>query len=564
MENNYHFKINQKPPGDEQIAQHIDFDALLKKHQAKKAVPKRKPQVRRLVYWGSAVAAAIAFFVFVLFPTPNPVQESINPTTFFADNSAVTPPLSNHNDEFAFSTSTINANQGGIYEYESGSRLVIPSSAFVDDRGHLVEGEVTIYYREYINTVDFFLAGIPLDYDGKRSILEPNGMVEVFAQQNGKSVFLAPDKNVRVELVGQMILPYTTSTPEYNIYRFDSIQRKWNFVVLDNIQTIDDIAVELDDPVYQLYQSHQSALASISAKEKTAFAAIDNSIPMPIPPIKPQPRDKDRPTLELSFLKDVLDKKGVDQNLYMETIWQIAENSPAYDERAFQVVWDDADIKNINDSDYELTLTSGDNHLKLIVNPVLTSNEFSQALTRYQAKLIDYQQAIKDRETTLVEQKRALNNLYEKERQKEIKTYQKQLTTMTNDRTDSPFLVRKVLNQFVTNHLGIFACATPHLVQEKTLIANFSLGNTKISNTQIAFVHYKNSNVVRRILAQDGTPIHFSPDTPIEIWMIDPDGNLVTSESFTPTSKTKSHTFSLQQKGQVSNRAEVNKYLQEL
>ncbi len=561
MEDNYHFKINQKPPSDEQIARHMDFDALLKTHQERQAVPRRKPKVRRLVYWGTAVAAAIVLLVFAL-PFLNPIQkENINSNTYFAQRQAITPPLNAQNDLSDFASTTINANQGGIYEYESGSRLVIPSSAFVDDKGHLIEGDVTIYYREYVNTVDFFLAGIPLDYDNQ--LLEPNGMVEVFAQKDGQLISLAPGKSIHVELVGQMIVSYDDASPDYGIYQFDSIQRKWHYVTLDNIQVIEDIAVKTDDPVYQLFVHHQAAIAAINTKEKTATLAIENSIPAPIAPIKPQPRDKNRPTLELSFLKDVLDKKGVDKNLYMETIWQISENSPAYDERAFQVEWEDANIKNINDTEYELTLSNGNNTLRLIVNPVLTSNEFSQALTLYQSKLEAYKQALKDRETTLVEQKRALNNLYQTERQKQIKIYQKALSSMVN-KGDAPFLIRKVINQFETTQLGIYACARTQPLQQETFIAEFSLENNAPFDPHIAFVHFTNTNIVQRILAQNGIPLHYSSGSGIEIWMIDDKGQLLSSDAFIPDSKTKSHNFVMKKKGQVANREEVQQFLKTL
>ena len=545
----------------------MDFDALLEEYQGRQAAPKRKPGVRRLVYWGSAIAAAIALLVFAL-PQLKPTQKAdINPNTFFAQKAAITPPLitTTLNDFSGFASTTINANQGGVYEYESGSRLVVPSSAFVDDRGHLVEGDVTIFYREYINTADFFLSGIPLGYkDGNKNyLLEPNGLVEVFAQKDGQLVSLVSDKNIQVELVGQMIVSYDDPTPDYNIYRFDSIQRKWSYVSVDNIRFIEDLPIETDNPAYQLFKNHQAALSAIEAKERTAISAIENSIPMPIPPIKPQPRDKNRPTLELSFLKDVLDKKGVDKNLYMETIWQISENSPAYDERAFQIEWEDANIKNINDTEYELTLTSGDNTLRLVVNPVLTSNEFSHALTLYQTKLEKYKQALKDREATLIKQKRALNDLYQSEKQKEISAYQEALATVTNSDKKS-LLIRRVVNQFEVNQLGIYACANIRPIQKETITAEFSLENDVPFEPHIAFVHFENSNLVQRILAQDGMRIHYTKGTPIEIWMIDKNGQLLTSEPFIPTEKTKSHTFVMKKLGRVTNRKEVQQYLTEL
>ena len=150
-------------------------------------------------------------------------------------------------------------------------------------------------------------------------------------------------------------------------------------------------------------------------------------------------------------------------------------------------------------------------------------------------------------------------------RQTETKLYKKEFATISKKNGPStPFMVRSVLNLFETNQLGIFACATPRVIQQNSLIADFSLENNKALNPQVAFVHFKNSNVIQRILAQDGMNIHFALNDIIEIWMIDEDGNLLTSNPVSPTLKTKSHTFSMKQKGKVSNRQEVQRYLKAL
>ena len=66
MNNNYHINLNPKEPSSEQIAKHMDFDALLEKVEKTKQ-EQAKPKVRRLVlYIGSAVAAALIGAVFFI------------------------------------------------------------------------------------------------------------------------------------------------------------------------------------------------------------------------------------------------------------------------------------------------------------------------------------------------------------------------------------------------------------------------------------------------------------------------------------------------------------------
>ena len=66
---------------------------------------------------------------------------------YFAARNYVDPPLINVKPQFA--SYKCNANKGGIYEYESGSKLRVPAAAFMDNAGNLIEGEVEIKYREF-------------------------------------------------------------------------------------------------------------------------------------------------------------------------------------------------------------------------------------------------------------------------------------------------------------------------------------------------------------------------------------------------------------------------------
>ncbi|HET6991811.1 MAG TPA: hypothetical protein VFJ43_10825, partial [Bacteroidia bacterium] len=110
-----------------------------------------------------------------------------------------------------------NASTGGLIEYPSGTKILIPGNAFVDADGNEVKGNVTIDYREFRDPVDILVSGIPMVYDsaGQRGDFQSAGMFELNASVEGKEVFLAPGKKVDLEFA----VVDTAST--YNFYRLD-------------------------------------------------------------------------------------------------------------------------------------------------------------------------------------------------------------------------------------------------------------------------------------------------------------------------------------------------------
>jgi len=75
----------------------------------------------------------------------------------------VNPPIPQAQKVFA--SYKVDAHKGGVYEYGNGSKITVPARAFVYEDGSEVTGEVELKYREFHDFVDFFLSGIPMEYD---------------------------------------------------------------------------------------------------------------------------------------------------------------------------------------------------------------------------------------------------------------------------------------------------------------------------------------------------------------------------------------------------------------
>ena len=530
MDQNYKININPKQPSSEDIARHQDFDALLEQFKATPAPPKAGGQIRRLIYIGAAVAAvAAAVLVFII--NPAILSPNISSDEYFAQQEFINPPI--QSIETDFKSQKINVNQGGVFEYASGSRMVVPAAAFMNDRGTAVEGEVNIHFKEYHDFVDFFLSGIPLHYDsaGQRYHLESAGMVEIYAEQNGQRLTLAPNKAIEVELVSEIILPNGNIVPNYNIYRLDTANRNWVYQDIDKIQLLEDEVLDTAEALYPLKKELLININEIEAKAANELAEIEASVPKPVEPLKPQRKNGENPSLELDFLGDNLivegasaEKRAQLKAMYEGTIWQISPKSPAIDERAFNVAWENAQLKPLNNIDYELTLLSGDNQVQLIVNPVLTGSDYDNAIAQYEAARASYEQLMAEREAQLKAKKDALESQTQKEKTLAQEAFNNRLNALRDQgleyATTQEIIKRKVINRFTVNQFGVFNCGRPLLPDEHEVRATFVDQNGKRYANHTAFLVDKSKNTINRFYASRGAVMNFNTQSENLMWIV--------------------------------------------
>src|SRR5690606_38382784 len=92
----------------------------------------------------------------------------------------------------------------------------------MDKNGVIVSGKVDITYREFSDPVDFFLSGIPMNYDsgGTNYNFESAAMCEIYASQNGEPLFVNPLKKPEINL--------TTNNKdiEQNLYYLDTVSKQ--------------------------------------------------------------------------------------------------------------------------------------------------------------------------------------------------------------------------------------------------------------------------------------------------------------------------------------------------
>ena len=528
MSNNYDIRFNQKQPSSEEIARHKDFDALLEQYKAS-APQRRNARVIRLAYVAAAAVAVAASVLLVINFLLTPDTPNVTPEQYFAAQPAINPPVEAAAPTFA--VNTVNAEAGATIETERGTKLVVPTQAFMNDRGALIEGDVNVHYRELHDYVDFFLAGVPMNYDsnGMAYQLESAGMIEVFAEQNGERVQMAPGKVIEVELVTVLELPEGAEVPDFTIHKLDTASRSWQIQDVAHIQIVEDLANasnNTNNSVNALRNEYASQLAAIETAADLQLREIEASVAAPPAPLKPMQARSDMPSFEADFLEEATfeDDPNTPENekerlqALMNRTWQIVPNT-AYDERDFQITWENIQLQKLNNRDYELTGTNGDRTLRLIVTPVLTGTAYQQALAAYEQQYADWEAAMAAREAQLKEQKEALAANVEQQKAAARADYREKLAELGLDASN--LLTRKrVINRFEVNEFGLWNCDRVIAQAEQQLTSELEDQFGQKYEHQVAYLVNKKHNTIYRYYVTEDNPIRFDSDADNLLWVV--------------------------------------------
>jgi len=484
--NNYNINFNPEELSSEQIQQHQDFDALMEAFQSApppEQAPPPKAKIHWLRYAGVAAAAMLAGLLFYFgFAEKTSNTSGMTADNYFKSQPYINPPLVNVKPQY--DAKKVDANQGGVFKYENGSKLIVPPAAFIKKDGSVVAGDVEIKYREFHDFVDFFLSGIPMRYDslGTEYILESAGMVEIFAEQNGQRLNIAPGKTLNVELVSEIFTNSKdrASIPKFNVYELDTEQRNWVYKGVDQIEVLEDVNAILADEEVTIKNEFNTKIEAIEKEEAQAMQVIEKSIAKPKAPLRPERANEDAIVFDLN-IEDAADYKGNDsaqqavvdaqnevaelKRKYESMLWQIAPNSPPVNENASKVNWDDFTLVPVNDREFDLTFIKDETRLKLRVIPVLSGQEFEQAIAEFNQKFAKYQAALSEREKQLAGQKKELADRIALKRAAAEKDYAERIEFYKNeghaDLASNEMIKHKVVNRFQVSSFGIWNCDRP-------------------------------------------------------------------------------------------------------
>ncbi|MEM0992449.1 MAG: hypothetical protein AAGI49_05400 [Bacteroidota bacterium] len=518
MKKRYDIKFNSPELSSERINSHKDFDALLASFEQTKPPQKDRTIIRRIIWMSGAIAAALIGVVFWFNQSTVDTVEDYQKaaTAYFEEQAFINPPFENIRPTFA--SYQVNSEAGGTYAYGENSKIIIPATAFQDDRGQALEGEVDLFYREMHDPVDFFLSGIPLTYDsaGVSYTLESAGMIEIYAEQDGKRVRMMPGKTIDIELASEIDMPFLNVPPKYNIYKLDTEARNWVYQEVDRISVLTGEGSTSDDPIVLAYQNQ---VEKINAIAEQALAALEERIPMPVKPQQPRQRNSGLPSLELDFLDSFGSSAEADaiRQKYDGAIWQLSAESPSIPADAASEEWEDFEMKEKAAGLYELTLIKGDRRVNMLVEPVLLDGQYAEALAQYEAGLLAYEQAVSKRKDELADEIDSI----ETERTNALAAANNDLqATQQSNVNVSPSQRRKVVSYFKADSFGIWNCDRPVPPSPQKARLAFQDENGATYNNTTAYLLNKNRNSVERFLVTENTILTYDSNAQNLLWIV--------------------------------------------
>lgn len=125
--------------------------------------------------------------------------------------------------DIPYQTFTIDPSKPNVVYSKFCAKINIPADAFLDKGGNIIKEDVEISFREFYNPLDFYLAGIPMNYEdaGEDKVLESGGMVELTAKSNNQELYVNPTNKIAVDLFSW------TKSKDFNLYDLDKANGKW-------------------------------------------------------------------------------------------------------------------------------------------------------------------------------------------------------------------------------------------------------------------------------------------------------------------------------------------------
>lgn len=368
MKRNY--KVNRKELSDNEIMKHSDFSNLKSQFQASSGM---QIAIQKFLskWYGIAgtiiTVTGIAGIAIWLYTnainnktTLLPNDEATN--TLLAQNiqkdSKINPPFESHDIKFErFKIDPIKTNQ---ITTRRGSTIDIPQNCFIGKDGQPENDSVTVLFREMHNPYDFFVSGIPMQYDsaGQDFTFSSAGMFEFRANNKlGQDLSFDENKQVKVTLK-------SNQSGDYNFYDFDETTGKWHYLG----ENKPEYTAVANDKVFE-----QDAVSEIEKTEKT------------LEPIKPSLKSNNAHVFKVDFDKN----KHLELAQYHNVLFEIDEANNKFDESLYYVKWKTLELAKTDDGKgYTLLLSKADTSILLSVKPVFDNNNYKQAMQKYNAELV--------------------------------------------------------------------------------------------------------------------------------------------------------------------------------
>lgn len=261
---------------------------------------------------------------------------------------AVQPPITGL--DVPFQSYSVPTSEGMSIETATGTTIEIPANAFVDKDGNPITGTVDIQFREFHDATDIIASGIPMHNPETGEFMETAGMFEIKGEQKGQEIFVKGDKDIEVNLAS------FNEGNEFNFYKLGPKDCRW--------------------------ADKGTAAAKPNLKKQTRLAELDAELPTA--PVKPR---KHSNVENFVFDLDVNYSMFPELKSFKGVVWEYAGQgeNPEKNEWIFTSDWDKINLEKSSTGYFELVLSNKDKKFKTLVRPVLSDENYEEALAAFTA-----------------------------------------------------------------------------------------------------------------------------------------------------------------------------------
>jgi hypothetical protein len=422
MKDNYNIKINPPKLSSEQIEKHKNFDALLEQfnQSATKKKSANKTKVRYMILASVAVAASLAFLLIYRGLFNEEKQENML---------ALKQPFSKI--DIGFSNYQVDAEKGDTLMHESGSMVVVPAAAFVDEKGKPVSGKVDIQYREMNAAADKFIAGVP--QNAENTVLQSAAMMQIQGFKDGKPVFIGKDKELQIELKSDV--SSNLELASLKSFSYDAKEKDWKegTNVKTELLVVEEQSVKNEMPK-DLYENEFRVI-------------VNRKFPKPVKPVEPS---KGVPQNMIALGFDINVKEFPEFEQYENVDWMAAKSivEPLPSEG-----WSNMKVNRIADLRYEIVMIpneiskrNGRTEVRFDAYPLIPFTK--KNLMDYERAMVDYKKAMEEREKNVSKELALLEKRYQNTNAQDVKEAKK-----------AKFTIQTVMSRFSIKEFGMWAAA---------------------------------------------------------------------------------------------------------
>jgi hypothetical protein len=528
MKNKYNINVNPPPLSTEQIKKHQDFDQLFKQYEQQmtvsdepviRAVDTSKNKSNWVVRYGTTAMLAIAASIVLVFMFKEVAFFEEIPNSQISETFTMQSPMPSFDIPYG-DLIVKNATLGETLQYKSGSKIVVPPAAFVDQQGVPVQGSVQIKYREFNNHVDMFLAGVPKEIDQHQN-LQSVGMMEIKGFKDGKPVYLAQDKTLDVALHGTAIEGIPTAN--LDVFVFSNEKDIWQYRADDQVEIVDNGRANIP-----------SVMPSDDSFVEQANLMLASSKPT-------KPLKVGVPDNMVLFNFDINIEEYPSLAKYDENIHFLAEEDKDGD-LIYDYEWNSMDLEPSEEHEYILTLSrSEDNQLiehQVKIWPALKATELSKKI--YAKQMAQYEAQIKQWNS-------------------DVLAYSIQIKEEMS--SNSEVVKNKIINRFSINRFGIWNCGKAvELENQQSELTDFvNEEGTKVLIKQL-FISNKKEQLYYSVNKQAKiNSLRLDISDQSKVWALTEDNEFwVLQESSTQANKL---TYQLEAVGKIENEAAIRSLL---